>query len=75
MRTSPKSCAWSQDADIVVVEFAMNDGTQVDCSKDGSGTVPARASFERLLRKLQVPHGPGEGLPLTAVVQAWLAVG
>ncbi|KAL4432396.1 hypothetical protein ABPG77_001695 [Micractinium sp. CCAP 211/92] len=48
-----------QDADIVVVEFAMNDGTQVDCSRDGSGTVPARASFERLLRKLQaLPNRP-----------------
>ena len=38
----------------MVVEFAMNDGTNVGCAKDGSGTVPARASFERLLRKLQV---------------------
>ena len=48
-----------QDADIVVVEFAMNDGTNVDCSRDGSGTVPARASFERLLRKLQaLPNRP-----------------
>ncbi len=37
----------------------MNDGTQVDCSRDGSGTVPARASFERLLRKLQaLPNRP-----------------
>lgn len=48
-----------QDADIVVVEFAMNDGTNVDCARDGSGTVPARASFERLLRKLQaLPNRP-----------------
>lgn len=37
----------------------MNDGTQVGCAKDGSGTVPARASFERLLRKLQaLPNRP-----------------
>ncbi|EFN59047.1 expressed protein [Chlorella variabilis] len=48
-----------EDADIVVVEFAMNDGTQVDCARDGSGTVPARGSFERLLRKLQaLPNRP-----------------
>lgn len=44
----------AQDASIVIVEFALNDGTQAACKGDGSGTVPARASFERLLRKLQV---------------------
>ena len=43
-----------QDADIVIAEFAMNDGTQAACKGDGSGSVPARASFERLIRKLQV---------------------
>ena len=48
-----------QDADIVIVEFAMNDGTNVECARDGSGTVPARGSFERLLRKLQaLPNRP-----------------
>ena len=38
----------------MIAEFAMNDGTQAACKTDGSGTVPARASFERLIRKLQV---------------------
>lgn len=31
----------------------------MDCARDGSGTVPARGSFERLLRKLQaLPNRP-----------------
>lgn len=38
----------------MIAEFAMNDGTQAACKGDGSGSVPARASFERLIRKLQV---------------------
>ena len=43
----------------MVVEFAMNDGTQAECARDGSGTVPARTSFERLLRKvLALPQRP-----------------
>lgn len=46
-----------QDVSVVIVEFALNDGTQAACKGDGSGTVPARASFERLLRKLQVGGG------------------
>ena len=55
----PPRTACLQDADIVIVEFAMNDGTNVECARDGSGTVPARASFERLLRKLQaLPNRP-----------------
>lgn len=60
----------------MIAEFAMNDGTQAACKGDGSGSVPARASFERLIRKLQVCGGGGLLLDmLRPALGSWPALG